>query len=244
MMREAQEIAEKLGRTKMHGYLTEFGFGAATGPGGEPLLIGESTGVVREIDDWWGVTLATVAFGQGLTVTPVQLAGAYNTIANGGEYVSPSIVSGYRTGDGEMMGGPPTERRRVLSEQTAGQVSLMLQEVVAGERGTGSRAAVPGYLVAGKTGTAQKVNADGEYSETAYMATFAGFVPADDPELTIVIVVDEPTTEHLAGLVAAPLFSELARSTLGSLRISPSADLVAGEPTASASENVLSGATD
>jgi cell division protein FtsI (penicillin-binding protein 3) len=214
-------IAERVTAPLLHDYLQKFGFGARTGPDGAALLSGEQTGVLHPVEEWQGVTMATIAFGQGVSVTPLQLATAYNTIANGGEHVAPTIVRGTQDATGAFTPAAPPPRRQVISAETAATLTGMLQQVVEGESGTGGRAAVPGYEVAGKTGTAQKASETGGYSPSDYVATFAGFVPADDPQLTIVVALDEPTVGHLAGQVAAPLFADLARHTLGSLRIPP-----------------------
>jgi cell division protein FtsI (penicillin-binding protein 3) len=214
-------IAETIGPDKLYGYLSGVGFGTRTGVDGAEAFPGEQAGTLWPTDEWRGTTLATVAFGQGITVTGIQLAAAYNTIANDGRYVPPVLVTGVRNADGTVEQLPRPEARRVFSEETAATVARMLEHVVT--EGTGTRASVAGYRVAGKTGTAQKVDPNtGQYSASAHVATFAGFVPAEDPALTIVVVLDEPRSVHVAGLVAAPLFADLAHQTLQTLRIAPS----------------------
>ncbi len=191
-----------------------------TGTDGAATVPTESAGILHPASDWHGTGLATISFGQGIAVTAVQLAGAYNTIANNGVYLAPTLYRGTIDGNGELHPAPPADRRRVLSANTAAQVRAMLADVV--NNGTGALAAVDGFASAGKTGTAQKPLEDRPgYSETAYMATFAGFVPAQQPELTIVVSIDEPTDQHLAGVVAAPVFSTVAEYALRVMRVAP-----------------------
>jgi len=211
------QIAELLGNDRLYKYLLSFGFGARTGVDDEAAVPGESAGLLLPADDWFGTELAAISFGQAIALTPIQVAAAYNTIANGGVYVRPTLVRGVLDADGVMHTWPFDDGRRAMSAETAAQVTEMLEQVVA--NGTGTLAAVDGYRVAGKTGTAQKPVAGG-YSATDYMSTFAGFVPASDPELTIVVVLDRAET-YLAGQVAAPLFSELAGYALRVLRVPP-----------------------
>ena len=208
----------------LHDYLQAFGFGSRTGPDGAALLGGEQTGVLRPVEEWRGVTMATIAIGQGISVTPLQLATAYNTIANGGEYVAPSIVRGTEDGGGAS----PRRRPRsaiASSRRDRGDVDGDAAAVVEGDTGTGGRAAVPGYQVAGKTGTAQKVSETGGYSPSEYVATFAGFVPAEDPQLSIVVALDEPTVGHLAGRSprpSSPIWPGIRSAACASHRIPPS----------------------
>ncbi len=227
-------VSERLGSEKLYGYLRSFGFGSATGPDGAASVPGESAGILPPLEDWYGTELATIAFGQGIAVTPVQLAAAYNTIANDGVYVAPTLVRGTVDADGRVVPLSEPRTHRVVSSETALEVRRMLQLVVL--HGTGKLAAIPGYEVGGKTGTAQKASADGGYSETDYMSTFAGFVPVENPELTIVVVLDSPQP-YYAGAVAAPLFSDLGEYVLRALRVSPSDSIVTadqtGDPTVS-----------
>ena len=214
------QVAESIGRDTLYWYLRRFGFGQMTGTDGAATVPTESAGILHPASDWHGTGLATISFGQGIAVTAVQLAGAYNTIANNGVYLAPTLYRGTIDGNGELHPAPPADRRRVLSANTAAQVRAMLADVV--NNGTGALAAVDGFASAGKTGTAQKPLEDRPgYSETAYMATFAGFVPAQQPELTIVVSIDEPTDQHLAGVVAAPVFSTVAEYALRVMRVAP-----------------------
>ncbi|WP_420626600.1 peptidoglycan D,D-transpeptidase FtsI family protein [Candidatus Poriferisodalis sp.] len=213
-------LAERLGAAEMQRSLRAFGFGRLTGAEGAPALPGESRGILRAANQWRGTDLATIAFGQGIAVTAVQLAAAYNTIANDGVYVTPRLVLGSVDSNGALRPADPAVTRRVLSPHTAGEMKSILADVVA--EGTGKRAAIDGYRVAGKTGTAQKPSPDGGYSSDAYTSSFAGFLPADHPELTVVVVLDEPD-EYRAGIVAAPVFAEVAEYALRMLQVSPDA---------------------
>lgn len=209
------QVGLRLGKLRMDRYLRRFGFGVATGL----EFPGESRGILLPVKKWSGTTLPTAAIGQGVAVTPMQLVAAYNAIANGGLYVAPKLVRATVEVDGTQRPTESSQVRRVLSRQTAGQVTAMLTEVV--RVGTGTQAAIDGYSVAGKTGTARKprVGARG-YKEGAYVASFAGFVPAERPALTILVLLDEPTPIY-GGLVAAPVFAEIARYGLRQLRIPP-----------------------
>jgi cell division protein FtsI (penicillin-binding protein 3) len=172
---------------------------------------GETPGEMLAPEKWSGTTIANVPIGQGIAVSPLQLAAAYAAIANDGVLVQPHLVQDL------------TEHwnRDVVSPATAGQLRQMLTVTV--EDGTGSRARVEGYEVAGKTGTAQKVNADGGYAEDRFVASFVGMVPAEDPQLVILVMVDEPSTEHLGAYVAAPAFAKIATFALKRLGIPPTA---------------------
>lgn len=214
------KIAERIGETALQRSLRSFGFGSLTGVDDSPALPGESRGILRPANAWQGTDLATIAFGQGIAVTAIQLAAAYNTIANDGIYVTPRLVLGRIGSDGTLREAEPAAHRRVLSAQTAAHMREMLAAVV--RDGTGKRAAVDGYRVAGKTGTAQKPSPDGGYSDTQYVSSFAGFLPASRPELTVVVVLDEPD-EYRAGIVAAPVFAEVAGYALRMLQVSPDA---------------------
>ncbi|HCB37718.1 MAG TPA: hypothetical protein DEP66_05870 [Acidimicrobiaceae bacterium] len=214
----AIKLATRMSGATLHGYLSAFGFGRYSGPGHEAAVPGESRGILDPSSEWHGTRQATMAFGHGVAVTAVQLAAGFNVFANDGEYVAPRLLLGTVDDDGEFEPAPGAEPERVVSEQTARHLRRMLTSVVTD--GTGRRAAVPGFAVAGKTGTAQKISADGTYSG-AHTSSFAGFLPAGDPVLTVAVVLDEPVEEYLAGLVAAPLFSEIADYALRVLRVAP-----------------------
>jgi cell division protein FtsI (penicillin-binding protein 3) len=213
------QIAEAIGEDRLYQYLIAFGFGSTTGPDGTQAVPAETAGILHETPDWHGTALATISFGQGIAVSGVQLAAAYNTIANDGVYIAPSIHKGTVSSDGAFHPIPGSDRRRVLGAETAAIVRGMLGLVVT--EGTGKLAAIDGYLAGGKTGTAQKPYTDrAGYSETAYTSTFAGMVPIDRPALTIVVTIDE-AEDYLAGRVAAPVFSEIAEYALRVLRVPP-----------------------
>ena len=213
------QLAIRVSSETLYDYLRAFGFGQLTGPDHQSALPGESGGILEPSREWHGTRHATIAFGHGVSVTAVQLAAGFNVLANDGQYLAPQLHLGNVDVNGQFN---PIERptpRRVLSADTADQMVGMLRSVVTS--GTGKRAAIPGYAVAGKTGTAQKLGSDGEYSDTDYVSTFAGFLPAHDPQLTIVVLLDRPRTQHLAGLVAAPLFAEISEKAMHILKIAP-----------------------
>jgi cell division protein FtsI (penicillin-binding protein 3) len=210
-------IAQQLGKDRIDQYLRMFGFGEKTGLG----FPGEPRGLLLDPADWAGTSIGSIPIGQGISVTALQMLLAYNTIANGGIHVAPQLVHATVGPDGTEAPAEPAERRRVVSERTAAQVNHMLAKVVSD--GTGTAAAIDGYTVAGKTGTARKPaeNARG-YEPGAYIATFAGYVPAENPELAIIVSIDEPRGGlYTAGTVAAPVFSRLAQYGLRLFRIPP-----------------------
>lgn len=208
-------IGQKLGKDRIDKYLRAYGFGERTGSG----FPGESPGIMLDPKKWSGTSIGTIPIGQGIAVTAVQMLAAYNTVANGGEYVAPKLVKATLDAHGTAQPTPASERHRVISELTARQVTGMLSEVV--RVGTGTAAAIDGYTVAGKTGTARKPleNARG-YRDGAYVSSFAGFVPAEKPALTAMVMLDEPTPIY-GGLVAAPVFAEITRYGLRQFRIPP-----------------------
>lgn len=210
-------IAEKLGKDYLYHYLRDFGFGQFTsGQTDVRAWPGETRGKLLPPTEWEGIGLANIAFGQGVSVSGMQLAAAFNTIANDGEYIAPVLIRGIAGSDGVMHPISSGVRRQVVSAATAATMRDMLAGVVT--HGTGTRAQVDGYSVAGKTGTAEKALKDRAGYSDDYTATFAGFVPAENPRLTIVVILDEPD-EHLAGLTAAPVFSKVATGVLRALGV-------------------------
>jgi len=208
-------IGQELGKERLDRYLRAFGFGARTGLG----FPGESGGIMLDPRKWSGTSLPTIALGQGIAVSAMQMLAAYNTVATGGEYVAPKLVKATVDSKGQSHPTPPSERRRVISATTAKQVTGMLAEVV--RVGTGTNAAIDGYTVAGKTGTARKpLEGARGYKAGAYISSFAGFVPAEKPALTSIVMLDEPTP-IFGGLVAAPVFAEISRYGLRQFRIPP-----------------------
>lgn len=209
------QIAQRLGEQRLDSALRDFGLGSPTGVG----FPGEAAGMLMHHDEWWATSLPTISIGHGVAVTLMQMASAYATIANDGVAVQPSIVRGHVGGDGRLAPVDPAPTERVIQADTAEQVQQMLVRAVTGEDGTGKLATVSGYQVAGKTGTARKPAVDGGYSEE-YIATFTGFAPADDPQIVVAVMVDEPTPIW-GGVVAAPVFSQVMEAALISRRIAP-----------------------
>ena len=216
-------VAERVGSAQLASVLARFGYGSPTGVG----FPGEAGGVVPDLLNWTDITRATVAYGQGISMTPLQMAAVYATVANGGMWVQPRLVRGTSEPDGRIEEAPRAKSHRVLSENTATMLTRMLASVV--ESGTGGAAQIPGYQVAGKTGTARKL-VDGRYVRR-YMASFVGFLPASDPRVVIVVSIDEPRTVY-GGVAAAPVFSEIARHVIQRLAI-PAAPPVQLPPFAS-----------
>jgi cell division protein FtsI/penicillin-binding protein 2 len=204
-------IARNLGRRRLADWVERFGFGAKTGID----FPGESPGLVLPLDDWSDSTIGTVPIGQGIGVTSVQMVALYGTIANGGVWVQPHLVDRIE-GAGARVFQP--RKRRVVSARTARELSRMLEGVVT--RGTATTAAIPGYSVAGKTGTAL-VPKPGGYWKGRYIASFVGFLPARKPRLVILVKVDEPKSGFYGGTVAAPAFAEFGRFAARYLEIPP-----------------------
>jgi cell division protein FtsI (penicillin-binding protein 3) len=219
-------IAQMLGKDRIDEYLRKFGLGAKTSLD----FPGESAGLMLDPKDWSGTSIGSIPIGQGISVTALQMLEVYNVIANGGMYVAPRLVAGTIDGGGARHDAPPSEQRRVVSAETAAKVNGMLENVVASKDGTGFRAAVPGYSVAGKTGTARKPNDNGipGYKTGAYVSSFAGYLPAENPQVSIIVVVDEPTASIYASVVSAPIFAELANLAVRQLRVAPGTPLPAG----------------
>lgn len=218
------KLGKALERERFHAYIRDFGFGEETGLD----LPGEVGGIVRPPSRWFEIDLAAISFGQGLSVTPVQMATAMAAIANGGLLMEPYLVERVTSADGQTLRKRlPRVRHRVVSEDTAARVRQMMVAVTE-PGGTGTRAALAGYRVAGKTGTAQKVDpVTGGYSPDKRVASFVGFVPADNPALVIAVTVDEPQGKAYGGLVAAPVFAGIAGQSLGHLNILPRGSIAA-----------------
>jgi cell division protein FtsI (penicillin-binding protein 3) len=205
-------LAELLGKNRLASWISRFGFGHPTGID----FPGESQGIVLPVDKWSGSTIGNVPIGQGIAVTPMQMASAYAAIANGGVWTRPHLVD--RVGDGLPK---PVFRRRVVTRWIARELTSMLQNVVLD--GTGTLAQIPGYHVAGKTGTAAKPDPRGGYSTSKYVASFVGFAPATRPRVVVLVTVDEPQGAIWGGVVAAPAFKEIAQQTLQYLSAPPDA---------------------
>lgn len=211
----AQELADKTGPDTLYRYMKKFGYGEATGAN----FPGESRGQLVPPSQWSTSQKANVAIGYGLTVTPVQMASVYATIANGGVRVTPHVVKAVSDGKGGWKQLTQPSPRRVISQNTAQQVTTML-EAVMNEGGTAGNTSIPGYILAGKTGTARKVQAScGCYR--GYNATFVGFAPADKPRLVTLVTIDDPVGAHYGSTTAAPVFQPIMTFALQSLGIAP-----------------------
>lgn len=218
----AAKIAFRMGERKLSSYLRNFGFGSRTGID----LPGESPGNLKR--NWYGVDIATISFGQGVSLSAIQLVTALSSIANGGNLMKPYVVEQILDDSGAVVQKfEPQLVRRVISPETARQITKMM-ETVTGPGGTGTNAAVDGYRVAGKTGTAQKVDpVTHTYSLSKRIGSFVGFVPAEKPKLTIAVIIDEPQGVKYGGVVAAPAFRLIAQNSLAYLKVQPNRPLLA-----------------
>jgi cell division protein FtsI (penicillin-binding protein 3) len=208
-------VADRLGAARMARYLSAFGLGRPTGV----AFPYEAPGIMLPLSRWSDSSLATMAYGQGIAVTPLQMISVFGTIANGGVWVEPRLVRGTVDGDG-FHPAAPSRRRRVVSEETAHTVTQMLAYAVAD--GTGLEAQVGGFEVAGKTGTARIPKPDGGYFTDRSIASFIGFLPAGAPKVVIAAILDQPATVY-GGIAAAPLFQTVARYAIERLGLTPAA---------------------
>ena len=209
------QVAQSLGGERLVEHLKRFGFGEGTGVD----LWGENVGIVPPFESWSGSSIGNIPIGQGLTVTPLQLTTAYASLANGGLKVTPHV---------SQASAPDVPGDRVISEKTSSIVRGMLQNVV--DDGSGHLAQIPGYTVAGKTGTAQKVDPEtGSYGDE-YVTSFVGFAPAGDPKYLALILVDEPQKDLFGEVVAAPAFQDVMSFTLGYYNVPPDRESTKGEP--------------
>jgi cell division protein FtsI (penicillin-binding protein 3) len=215
------KVGETLGSEKLYEYLTKFGIGSKTGSG----LPGESGGILHPVKDWSGTTAPTVAFGQGYSVTAMQATSVFATIANNGVRVSPTVIAGTSDSSGHFTPAGNRESVRVISETAATQLRAMMESVVS-DNGTAPSAAIPGYRVAGKTGTAQRVDPiTGKYS--GYTASFIGFAPADSPRYVINVTLQRPRNGHYGGLLCGPVFKKVMTFVLQSEHVAPTGTKVA-----------------
>ena len=211
----AVKIAERLTADAFYGYIQRFGFGRRTGID----LPGEHAGQVRPPRRWSTFSHDSLALGQEIAVTPIQLIRAFAAIANGGWLVQPRVVA-YVAKDGQRQGMMPGSRQRILSRQTTDRLTSILSSVVS--YGTGKAAAIEGYAAAGKTGTAQKVDpVRGGYSRDRVLASFVGYVPAEDPQIVVLVIVDEPQRLQWGGTAAAPVFRQVAQQAMHYLQVAP-----------------------
>lgn len=210
------DVGRRLGKEKLYEYIKAFGFGEPTGielTGEQGGIIPASTDVIKEVN------LATMSYGHGIAVTPIQLLTAVSAIANGGKLMVPRVVSKLVDNEGNVVKTiEPVVKRQVISESTAKTLLELMEGVVS--EGTGSNAYVPGYRVAGKTGTAQKI-IDGRYAPGKYIGSFVAVAPADDPKIAVLVIVDEPQGVYYGGSVAAPVAGDLIEETLNYLDVPP-----------------------
>jgi cell division protein FtsI (penicillin-binding protein 3) len=212
------KIAIQLGNERFYKYLKGFSIGHKTGVD----LPGEEAGLLTPVEKWSGISVSRIAIGQGVAVTALQMLGVANAVANDGFLMKPYLIRRVVAKDGTVLykGAPEVMGRPIRGDTAQKMRDLMARVTEPG--GTGTKGAIEGYQVGGKTGSAQKPTAGG-YSETDYMATFVGFLPVQNPEISIIVTVDEPQPFHTGGLVAAPIFKEIAEQAVRYLDISPSA---------------------
>lgn len=206
------KIGEKLGKEKFHDYIRKFGFGEKTGID----LPGEAVGLLRPVEKWTRVDAATVAFGQGVSVTAIQLITALSAVANGGVMMKPFVVRGLMDRKGNLLQATrPTPVRRVISPETAKRLTAILTDVVGMEDGTGKHARIVNVAVAGKTGTSQKFDfARRAYSRERVKTSFMGFFPSENPQIAILVILDEPQRDKWGGVAAAPVFKSIGEQLL------------------------------
>jgi cell division protein FtsI (penicillin-binding protein 3) len=210
--------ADKFANGQLRSYLSRFGLGQTTDIG----VRGETPGILPDPSIWTSQTQDRIAFGQSLSVNAVQMAAAVNALANGGVRVSPSLIRGTATtDDGQQVGTATTTTRRVVSERAARQTTRMMERVVDPEVGVAPAANIPGYRVAGKTGTAQRVGAECGCYDGTFTVSFAGFAPADDPRFTVYVVVQNPRNNGGGGSVAGPAFAKITGYTLRRYAVPP-----------------------
>ena len=209
------QIGELLSNDKFYDYLSKFGVGSKTGSG----LPGESRGILPKVADWSGTSAPTMAFGQGYSLTAMQATSIFATIANDGVRVSPTVIAGTRDSSGNFTPAPGRTSERVVSKETAQAMRLMMESVVSGN-GTAPSAAIPGYRVAGKTGTAQRID-DTCGCYRGYTASFIGFAPADKPAYVISVTIQDPKGMHWGGVLGGPVFKKVMSFVLQSRHIAP-----------------------
>jgi len=209
------QIGETMANETLYSYLSKFGMGSKTGSG----LPGESAGILHPVKDWSGTSAPTIAFGQGYSLTAMQATSVFATIANDGVRVSPTVIAGTSDASGNFTPAQSRTSEKVISPETARQLRLMMESVVSAQ-GTAPTAAIPGYRVAGKTGTAMRYNSDCRcYS--GYTASFIGFAPADKPAYVISVTIQNPQGMHWGGALGGPVFKEVMSFVLQSRHISP-----------------------
>ncbi len=215
----AVKVVEKMGARNLHRTLRDFGFGQKTGIDSP----GETPGSLPHYSSWSKIDTGAISFGHGISVSAVQMVTAISAIANGGNLMKPYLVRAIVDQNGNLVNAvKPQKVRTVISARTATIVKNILKTVIT-EGGTGVNAALDGYTACGKTGTARKLDENGEYSKTRHTASFIGFAPADDPEIAILVIIDEPQGKYYGGIVAAPVFKKISQQTLNYLNVPPEA---------------------
>ena len=212
----AIKLGIRVGDESMYDYITRYGFGARTGV----ELPGETVGILRKVDRWQPSSIGSIAIGQEVGVTPLQMVAAYGAVANDGIRIAPHIVREVRNAAGNVVYTAQPEQRRVINAETAVALRGMLEGVTL--RGTAKKAQLDGYSAAGKTGTAQKIDPRTRgYSRTKFVGSFVGFAPVNNPQVAIIVVIDEPSGAYHGGDIAAPVFREIAEQILPGLGITP-----------------------
>jgi cell division protein FtsI (penicillin-binding protein 3) len=212
----AIKLGIRVGDESMYDYITRYGFGSRTGI----ELLGETPGILRKVDRWQPSSIGSIAIGQEVGVTPLQMAAAFGTVANDGVRIAPHIVREVRNAAGTVVYTAQPEQRRVINAETAIALRGMLEGVTL--RGTAKKAQLDGYSAAGKTGTAQKIDPRTKsYSATKFVGSFVGFAPVNNPQVVIIVVIDEPAGAYHGGDIAAPVFREIAEQILPGLGIEP-----------------------
>jgi cell division protein FtsI (penicillin-binding protein 3) len=215
----AIKLGLRVGNETMYDYITRFGFGSRTGV----ELAGETAGILNPLRRWQPSSIGSIAIGQEIAVTPLQMAAAFGAVANNGVRIAPHLVREIRTSSGTVVYRTEAEQRRVLTEQTASALRWMLESVTL--NGTAKQAQLDGYTAAGKTGTAQKIDPKTRtYSKTKHIASFVGFAPVTAPSVVIIVVIDEPAGAYHGGDVAAPVFRQIAEQILPDMGVAPDTD--------------------
>ncbi|RPJ17452.1 MAG: penicillin-binding protein 2 [Desulfobacteraceae bacterium] len=213
----AFKLASKTGPERLYKTLKDFGFGEKTGIN----CPGETSGIVSSYKNWRAIDIGTIAFGQGISASPLQLISAVSAIANDGILMKPYIVQSIMDQNGFILNRfDPAQVRQAISPATAAKIKNILMSVTEKD-GTGFNAALEGYTVCGKTGTAQKTDETGRYAKGKYISSFVGFTPAENPQVAILVMVDEPARNHYGGIVSAPAFKKIAQETLTYMNVQP-----------------------
>jgi len=213
----AVKIGQEVGARKLHRTYSDFGFGQKTGIESP----GEATGSLSPYSTWSKIDTGSISFGHGISASAIQLITAVSAIANGGDLMKPFLVQEIVDPNGNFVTKfKPQKVRRAISARTATIVKNILKTVIT-QGGTGVNAALDGYTAGGKTGTARKLDENGQYDKNKHMASFVGFAPADNAEIAVLVIIDEPQGEYYGGIVAAPVFRQIAQQALNYLNVPP-----------------------